>query len=444
MWDDDELEELAKKLVKGVTVAKEREVGFRKSDDEAPKKRIKRPRSEIVYAHKFKNLIPGDVAIAIEATLKELKLDFEEISTFRKSSPYGGGEDVEVPFVRYSVDGVEIPFGTYRVEGLGDIGMNIEPHGVPCIDVRGVLLSKDSKPKWQQFLAKVAEQAKKKSIFMGRAVRIEDKEDLLVPKQMDLSKSLPAIFNPDVEDELATTVFWPLRNRKECFEDGIRTKRGAILEGHYGSGKSLLLYQAAQAAHSSGWGVVNVRADMVDAALAIAPMLEPVCVIIEDADAGIHGHRDYLNNILNAVSSVNTKGRGDYMLLCSTNFVERIDPAMLRPERIDAIIKIELPSRATIQRLIRTFANGKLPADASLDKAAEVLEGTTPAIISEVVQRALIDRRRANAPFVTEDSLIFHTARMAKQKELAVPKFVHATTADKLAEALHTVTQYGG
>ena len=444
MWDDDELDELVKKLVKGVTVAKEQAgMGFRSNEGGEQKKRIKRPKSEIVYAHKFKNLIPGDVAIAIERTLQDMHLEFEEISTFRRAGPYAS-EDVEVPFIRYNVDGIEIPFGTYRVADLGDIGMNIEPHGIPCIDVRGVLLGKEAKTKWQEFLARTAENAKKQSIFMGKAVRIEDKEDLLVPKKMDLSKNLPAIFNDDVADEIATTIFWPLQNRAACFEDGICTKRGAILEGHYGSGKSLLLYQAAQAAHSSGWGVVNVRADMVDAALAIAPMLEPVCVIIEDADAGIHGHRDYLNKILNAVSSVSTKGRGDYMLLCSTNFVDRIDPAMLRPERIDAVIKIELPNRGTIEKLIRTFANGKLPADVPLDKATELLDGSTPAIISEVVQRALIDRRRANATHLTEESIIFHTGRMEKQKALAVPKFVHATTADKLAESLHSVTQYGG
>ena len=414
--------------------------GFR---DSAAKRLIKKPdKAGVTYAHTFKNLIMGDVALAIERVLFEMKLPFEEISTIKTSGMTGQSE--EIPFIRHMSGGHEIPFGTFRVEGIGDIQMNVDSMGFPSIKLTAILSDKANKPLWNRFLTEVASSAAKNSIFQGKAVVIEESEDILVPKPLDLGKEVDLIFNPDVEEELATTVFWPILNRELAHKVGIRTRRGAIFDGHYGSGKSLLLYRAAQLANRNGWGVLHVGSGMISAAIMMASILEPVVIVIEDIDASTHGDRDRLNGLLNKISSVSTKTTGDYMLLLSTNFLKRIDPALLRPERIDALVTIELPTVHTISRQIRMFCGSHLQDAVSIEKASEAMAGSTPAIVAEVCQRAMIDAQRSSngtREFVTESSLLFHTKRMERQKEFAVPELRTATTGDQLADTLYKVTQ---
>src|SRR3990167_4366827 len=400
------------------------EMGFKSGS------KTKKAKLDVVFSHIFREHIPGDIAIALEQVLQEMGLEFTEIST-SKVNPMG--QESEVPFIRHQTeDGTEIPYGTYRVKGLGDVSMNIGGNYIPVMGIGCFLERPEAKPVWREFLKRVGESASKQSIFQGKALIVGDPEDLLVPRFLDLTCEVPVIFNPDIEDTLETCVFWPLLNRERCKSLGIRTRRGAILEGHYGAGKSVLLYKAAKLAFEHNWGVLHVKPGMIRAAMAIAPMLQPICIIIEDMDAGVHGERDRLNEVLNSISSVATKSTGDYMMLVSTNFLSRIDPAMLRPERIDAIIPIELPTRDTIERLINLFSNGSLKPDESLNEACQALEGCTPAIISEVIQRAMIDGQRGDVGKVTAGSIIFHTKNMARQKELAIPEYRKDSNADNL------------
>ena len=408
------------------------DVGFG-SSERANKKKPKLP---ILYQHDFSGLIPGDVALAVEAALAASELEHEEISTVVSSRT---GDTDEVPFIRHQTDsGIEIPFGSYRVEDIGDIQMVIDPYKeVPTMRLIGKLHKKDQRSAWKDLLKAIRAQAEKDSIFKGRAILVEDKTDLLVPKPMILTREIELAFNQAVEDELETVLFWPLLNREECHKHGIRTRRGVILEGHYGAGKSLLLYKAAQLAHKAGWGVLHITANMIATAIELSKLLEPVVMVVEDIDATTHGDRDRLNFLLNRLSSVSTKTEGDYALLLSTNFIDRIDPALLRPERVDAIVKVDLPDESTVRRLFNVFGGNSIAYETPTFQAAEKeLAGTTPAIISEVMQRTKIDALR-NKTTINEDRLLFHAKRMEKQRKLAMPEFRSATTGDQLVEALH-------
>lgn len=409
-------------------------VGFNSSS----KKKIKPPDEPVLYSHKFFGQIPGDVAVSVEKALNLIAPDYEETTTIRKTFT---GQSEEIPFMRYQTqDGIEIPLGTWRVKDIGDVSISLGSGGTPNISMTCMLNDKSSKPLWMKLIETTQTLAKASSIFRGRALQIRDPQDLLVPSPMNLTKSYTTIFNPEIEKDLNTCVMWPLINKDLAKQKGIRVKRGALLDSHYGCGKSLFLYNAAKAAHEAGWTVVNLDAGMMTVASLVAPILAPVCLIVEDVDAGTHGDRDMLNPIINALSSVGTKCADDFVLLVSTNFLSRIDPAILRPERIDAIIHIELPNIETIKRLLRTFINGQLDPTSSLDDAAAALSGCTPAIISEVAQRCLIDSEMNDGAPVTEDSIIFYAKQMEFQKRMAVPDLRASSVGDQLASTLHKVT----
>lgn len=410
------------------------EMGFRESSSRrrAPKK------TALVYKHVFKDIIPGDAAVAIERVLQASKLDFDEIATPSRNGMTGAPE--ETAFVRHQSEGLEIPFGTYRIEKLGDVTTSLASgySGAPALQVAGVLLDSKSRDVWMEFLKSVEDEVLKFSIFRGRPLIVEQLEDLLVPRLMKLDETVEVILRPELEEELETTLYYPLQNRDLCRAHGIRTRRGIILEGHYGAGKSLIMYHVAQVAQKSGWGVLHISSRMLGGGMVLAPRMEPVCIIVEDVDASTHGDRDSLNTLLNAISSVATKSTGDYMLVVSTNFLDRIDPALLRPERIDAIVKVELPDEPTVERIIRVFSKGRLQANINLGEVNQALAGTTPAIICEVVQRALIDGLRKGKP-ISVASLMFHTGRMDKQRALATPVLKQDSQGERLAKELYGV-----
>lgn len=403
----------------------------------------KGPDKETLYSHSFKSLIPGDVAIGVEKALQELGWKYAEATTLRKNPTSPQSAPEEVPFIRHMTDeGIEVPHGSYEVQGFGTLTTNVTGSNIPTLILTAVLLP-EKKAEWRELIRRIVKASKEHSIFRGKAVRVETAEDLLVPKSLNLDKDVELVFDPEIENTISTCILWPLLNRDKCLASGVRTKRGAILEGRYGTGKSLLLYKAAQAAQRAGWGVLYLDPGMIGAALAIAPMLEPVVLIVEDADSGAHGSRDKLNGVLNALSSAATKSRGDYMLLLSTNFISRIDPAMLRPERIDAVIQVPLPNHDTIKRLITLFSGDRLKVT-DLDAVATDLEGCTPAIIAEAVQRSIIDGLKEGNGEVTDAAIRFHASNMALQKKLAVPDFRTNTIGDRLAETLYNVTQGEG
>lgn len=412
-------------------------VGFKSGTS---KKSIKAPDSSTTYSHKFSGLIPGDVAIAVEPVMEELGLTFEEISTIKLSYP--GGQPEEIPFMRYqSDDGIEVPIGTWRVEGLGDLTIRLSGGSFPVIELGCMLFDKSAKELWQQITKLVTDRAKSTSIFRGKALQVMEPMDLLVPSKLRLDQELIPIFNDHIEKDIRTCIMWPLQNRAAAKAKGIRVRRGALLEGFYGSGKSLALYAAARAAREAEWSVVNMAPGMIHIASLMAPVLAPVCLIVEDVDAGAHGDRDNLTPMLNTLSSVGAKCTDDFMLLVSTNFLPRIEPALLRPERIDAVIPVGLPKGTTIDRLIRSFAGASLDPSATLDRSRAALHGCTPAIIAEAVQRCLINNELEGRPFFTEDDLIEQIIHMDFQKKAATPRYISATAGDTLAKSMYMVTQ---
>ena len=411
-------------------MANPKQVGFNKAGGS---KKVSR---DLTYQHTFKNIIPGDVCIALEHTLEQLKLEFDEITHVKERM---FGDPVEIPFIRYQADdGTEVPFGSYYVKGIGEIHPTYDAYPTPQIIIEGNLESKShqTKAKWDELIALTAERAKHVSIFRGKAIKVLNPHDLLVPSYMDLTDDVEIFLNADLEDKLETCLFWPLMNRDSVRELGMPSKFGVILEGYYGAGKSLLLYKAARVAYASGWGVLHVGPGMVNVAMLVGKLLEPVCILVEDIDLSTHGDRDSLTALINSISSVTTKANQDYAIVVSTNFIDRIDPALLRPDRFDRLIKIELPDQDTVTRMLKATA-GNVLGDATA--AVPELVDKTPAIVAEIIKRCKIDVKRKGGK-ITAEMIISHLKSMQRQVELAMPEYRKGTSADRLYDELVAAT----
>ncbi|QRM36031.1 ATP-binding protein [Microvirga sp. VF16] len=90
------------------------------------------------------------------------------------------------------------------------------------------------------------------------------------------------------------------------------------------------------------------------------------------------------------------------IIIGATNFAERIDPALVRPGRLNRIIRIEKPDLASLAGIMRLHLAGDL-ADSDLAPLAQLAAGATGADVALWVKRARSRARRAGRAMLPED-----------------------------------------
>ena len=272
------------------------------------------------------------------------------------------------------------------------------------------------------------------SIYQGKAIRIRFRDDegdtlqMPEPKFMrvdDIDES-QLIFSREVEASIDTNLFTPIQRVRELKANGIPVKRGVLLGGVYGTGKTMAAKVASKRAVESGVTFLYVtRADELADAINFARQYhDPACVVFcEDIDRVMDGERDMeMDDILNVIDGIDTKS-ANIITVLTTNNLEGIHAAMLRPGRLDAVIDVRAPDREAVQRLLRVYGGDAVDRNADLSRVGLLLEGAIPAVIAEVVKRAKLSQLRLNAPGeavteITGQALKDAAETMSRQLEL--------------------------
>ena len=207
------------------------------------------------------------------------------------------------------------------------------------------------------------------------------------------------LFNKEVLESIERNVLVPIKYADQLATAGFSLKRSVLLAGEYGLGKTLAASFVAGVATEAKWTFIYVKngSELPDA-LRFAMRYQPVVVFAEDIDriAGIE-RTDKVNQLLNQLDGIDSKAVRLFTVL-TTNHPDKINPAMLRPGRIDAVIKVPPPDAGTIEQMLRTFGGSRLADDTDLTEAAVVLDGQSPARVREVLQRSALEvlRRTGN------------------------------------------------
>src|SRR3546814_9239016 len=138
------------------------------------------------------------------------------------------------------------------------------------------------------------------------------------------------------------------------------------------------------------------RADELPDAIEFAKQYQsPACVIFcEDVDRVTNGDRSVeMDDILNLLDGIDTKNNHIITVL-TTNDLQSINPAMLRPGRLDAVIDVTPPDAQAVEKLLRLYGGDAIAADTNLEEAGRVLAGNIPAVIAEVGKRAKLAQLR--------------------------------------------------
>ena len=255
------------------------------------------------------------------------------------------------------------------------------------------------------------------SLYRGKALKIRFRSDngmvvnLPEPEFMDTSDihRNQLVYSRSVEAALDTNLFTPISRVRDLIANGIPVKRGILLAGPYGTGKTLAAKVASRLATENGLTFIYIeRADELADAVDFARMYQTpdtaAVIFCEDIDRALDGERDAaMDDILNIIDGIDTKS-ANIITVLTTNNLENIHPAMLRPGRLDAVIDVAPPDAEAVTRLIRLYGGETIAPDADLSSVGETLAGTIPAVIAEVVKRAKLAQLSRQAPgtFVTE------------------------------------------
>lgn len=137
----------------------------------------------------------------------------------------------------------------------------------------------------------------------------------------------------------------------------------------------------------------------------------------------------------------------NFMLIASTNRVDKLDPALLRPGRFDRSLTFELPDRSGRRQLIDHFLATKahdpaLDSDEMRDAIAALIQAYTPAMIEGLLDEALINAVRRGAMAMSRADL--EEARLTMEIGMGQPKAYtdHEQRLIATHEAGHTATAW--
>lgn len=321
----------------------------------------------------------------------------------------------------------QVIWGRFLVPGIekGNLQTGGTFHnGKPCFVINGTILQKD-KHIVKEIADKVREKIKTISVYKAKAIKLKTKADGTLdigmgPEFIDLSKvnEDELVFSDTVMEHIRTNLFTPVEKTEECRKHGVPLKRGVLLEGKYGTGKTLTAYVTAKKCTDNGWTFIYLdRVSGLKGAMLFAQLYGPAVIFAEDIDRVVQGERTVaVDDVLNQIDGIESKN-SELITILTTNYVDKIEKAMMRPGRLDAVISVHAPDAKAAEKLVRIYARGLVSSDEDLTPAGKELENQIPAVIREVVER----------------SKLFAISRLkdGETLKLTAPDLVHAAQAMK-------------
>lgn len=333
---------------------------------------------------------------------------------------------------------VQVPWGQMQVPGIdGYLETSFERSndGRLCFVLGGKI-----KRKHQEQVDKLVVEIKlildTESIYKGKAIRLRFHDQatgnplpMPDPRFLDLSevRESELIFSENVDRAISASLFTPIERAEECRALGIPLKRGILLAGPFGVGKTLAAYVAAAKAQRSGWTFVYCEtAPELSDVVRFAQQYAPAVVFCEDIDRVVSGERDVnMDQVLSIVDGIESKDT-ELMIVLTTNDVDKINQAMMRPGRLDSVINVSPPDAEAAIRLIKLYARGLLDENADFTAVGKKLEGQIPAVIRECVERSKLHALRMAYPgqaiLLDADALLAAADEMEFALKLLQPK----------------------
>lgn len=318
---------------------------------------------------------------------------------------------------------LQLPCGQFKLPNISEpIRTGLDWRG-NSFHVMGQVTKRD-KDFLVELVNKARERLRTHSIFQGRAIQLPADDDGDPVFQgvsfidTDYIRPEELILNDDEYAQVQASLWTPIQNTMACINHQIPLKRGVLLEGPFGTGKTMTANVTSKVCVDNDWTFIlldDVRA--LKDVLVFAKRYEPCVIFAEDVDRVADQRDQRGNDLLNTIDGALSKNSRIITVL-TTNFVDKLDQAMLRPGRLDAVISVKCPEEGAVKRLLRLYGRELIAEDDTLDGAAQALAGSIPATVREAVERAKLGMIHRGDTAVRDADLVTAAHGMKRHLEL--------------------------
>lgn len=325
-----------------------------------------------------------DVANAVQLALKKvfgttgvgtsIQTMFGSIPPEFVTVPNGVGTTTEVPWNRVKFD---------ALSGHIDIGAKRTSDGI--VGIVSVTAPRKYRSMVQGFFNAVEEELKSNSLYRGKAVINGSEIKFLDTTKV---KREDVVYGDAVMADLEANLWTPIRHADALREQGIPLKRAVLLEGPYGTGKSLAGYLTAQSAQQHSWTFIMAPpGEDLNEAMQTAKLYAPAVVFFEDIDVLQSNDPEAVSKLLDSFDGIGGKGQ-EVIAVLTTNNKDKIHKGMLRPGRLDALIHIAELDAGGVEKLIKAAIPREKLVNIDYAEIFKSVEGYLPAFVREVANRA--------------------------------------------------------
>ncbi|MFA5125548.1 MAG: CDC48 family AAA ATPase [archaeon] len=210
-----------------------------------------------------------------------------------------------------------------------------------------------------------------------------------------------------VKQELKQAVEWPLKNPQAFKEMGIAPPKGILLYGPPGTGKTLLAKAVATESEANFISIkgpellsmwVGEAERGVRKIFKKARQVSPCIVFFDELDAiapkrgteiGNNVTERMVNQLLTELDGVEVLN--NVVFIAATNRPDLIDPALLRPGRIDKLIMVPAPDEEAREAILKVHTrNVKLDKSVSIKDLAKKTKGFSGADLEGLVRESAL------------------------------------------------------
>jgi DNA polymerase III delta prime subunit len=245
---------------------------------------------------------------------------------------------------------------------------------------------------------------------MGAAAPTTDQviaciDEHVMASNLDLAEVEPIAFEQlkgaeALIEQLEILVLLPSRDPQLAKELGLKSKRGVLLHGAPGTGKTSIGRALAHQMKGKFFMIDGTFTTeppgnffrRINAVFAAAKANSPSVIFIDDADVlfktdHVFGLNRYL---LTKLDGLESESAGGVCVMMTAMNLKDLPPAILRSGRVEVWLETRLPDLTTRQEIIRYYSSRLPPAHQGFDVArlAFLTEGFTPADLRRTVDDA--------------------------------------------------------